>query len=345
MPSVSYSVVIVNYNGGDYLQKAVNSLAVQTNQDFEIIIIDNASSDESMNQLDTNALSKCRIVMNAENVGFAVANNMAAKLATGRWLVLLNPDAAAEPDWIEKLDCATEQYPGCRTFTSAQYDMHNVGVMDGAGDAYLVFGIPWRGGYGQSLADLPETGHCFSACGAGAVYDRQLFLNLGGFDERFFCYCEDVDLGFRLQLMGETCIFVRDAVIHHAGSAISGEGSPFSTYHGTRNRIWTYFKNMPLPLLILTLPAHIAISIYLLIRSMLNGRFKSTAQGVWHGIRYIPGIMIDQRWRTTDRRVSVWELARTMAWNPLRMGRRATHVRQPSEDFPAAAVLVSDEYR
>ena len=85
--------------------------AVQTNQDFEIIIIDNASSDESMNQLDTNALSKCRIVMNAENVGFAVANNMAAKLATGRWLVLLNPDAAAEPDWIEKLDCATEQYP------------------------------------------------------------------------------------------------------------------------------------------------------------------------------------------------------------------------------------------
>ena len=101
MPSVSYSVVIVNYNGGDYLQKAVDSLAVQTNQDFELIVIDNASSDESMNQLDTSALSKCRIVMNADNLGFSVANNMAAKLATGRWLVLLNPDAAAEPDWIE----------------------------------------------------------------------------------------------------------------------------------------------------------------------------------------------------------------------------------------------------
>lgn len=340
MPSVSYSVVIVNYNGGDYLQKAVDSLAAQTNQDFELIVIDNASSDESMKQLDTGALSKCRIVMNTENLGFSVANNMAAKLASGRWLVLLNPDAAADPEWIEKLDRATQLYQDCRVFTSAQYDMHNLDIMDGAGDAYLVFGIPWRGGYGQSIANLPETGHCFSACGAGAVYDRQLFLSLGGFDERFFCYCEDVDLGFRLQLIGETCIFVRDAVIHHAGSAISGEGSPFSTYHGTRNRIWTYFKNMPRPLLILTLPAHLVITVYLLLRSILKRRFKATVLGTWHGVRDLPEIMDEPRWRVKSRSVSLWALARAMAWNPILMSRRGTHVRLnvPSQNKGLIAV-------
>lgn len=327
MSSVTYSVVIVNYNGGSYLQQAVDSLRRQTEQDFEVIIADNASQDGSMDTLDTSGLPAVRLIRNADNLGFALANNEAAKIANGRWLVLLNPDAAAEPDWLAQFGRAAKRFPGCRVFTSAQLSMHDENLMDGAGDAYLAFGVPWRGGFGHPRAELPQTGACFSACGAGAMYDRQLFLEAGGFDERFFCYCEDVDLGFRLQLIGEDCIFVREAVIHHANSAISGVGSPFSSYHGTRNRIWTYFKNMPLPLLLLTLPAHAAISIYLIIRAAFLGRLEATFRGTWHGFRDLPSVLADPRWRACPRKVTIGHLMQTMAWNPFRMSRREPHVR------------------
>lgn len=331
MLSKMFSIVIVNYNGGHYLREALASLADQSRQDFEIIIVDNASTDRSMDSLDLSLLPSVQIIRNSDNLGFAAANNMAAKVAEGKWLVLLNPDATAQQDWLEQLSRASIRHADCRVFTSAQLDMKDEALMDGAGDAYLLFGIPWRGGYGRPLTELPYTGYCFSGCGAGVMYDRQLFLDTGGFDERFFCYCEDVDLGFRLQLAGEDCIFVREAVIYHAGSAISGLRSPFAIYHGTRNRMWTYFKNMPLPLLVLTFPIHVVLSIYLLIRSPFAQHFKPTAKGMVDGILGLPEILGSSKWHTSTRRISLWYLARRMAWNPFRMSHRRTHVRPLSK--------------
>jgi N-acetylglucosaminyl-diphospho-decaprenol L-rhamnosyltransferase len=89
----------------------------------------------------------------------------------------------------------------------------------------------------------------FSACGAATLIDRDLFLAMGGFDERFFCYCEDVDLGYRLRLAGETTLLLPAAVVEHVGSASTGVRSDFSIFHGSRNRIWTFIKNTPTPLL------------------------------------------------------------------------------------------------
>lgn len=326
-PSPAFSVIIVNYNGGDYLSAALESLKQQTCRDFEVILIDNASKDGSVDGLDLSGLPQARLIRNADNLGFAAANNQAAHLARGRWLALLNPDATAAPDWLEQLQRAFREFPGCRVFASTQYALEEDTLLDGTGDAYLIFGIPWRGGHGHSISRLPETGHCFSPCGAAAVYDRDLFLSLGGFDERFFCYCEDVDIGFRLQLEGEPCIFVRDAAIHHAGSAISGRYSFFSAYHGTRNRIWTYAKNMPAVLLLATLPAHVAISIYLILRSATLGCFKATLKGTWDGLAGLPEIVLEPRWKAPARKVSLWSLARSMAWNPLRLHRRKPHIR------------------
>ena len=327
MQQPTFSILIVNFNGGDYLAKALDSISTQTRRDFELILIDNASTDGSIDNVDLNNFPSATVVKNSENLGFARANNMGAAAANGRWLVLLNPDACADPDWLDKLAAAASMHPGYKVFTSAQLDMHAEDEMDGAGDAYLLFGIPWRGGFGHPRDAMPQDGLCFSGCGAGVMYDRALFRKLGGFDERFFCYCEDVDLGFRLQLMGEDCVFVSDAVIHHAGSGIAGAQSPFSIYHGTRNRIWTYFKNMPLIMLLLTLPVHIALSLYLLARSAFTRRFFPTLRGMRDGLAGLPRVLMSRDWKAPRRKVSLTALSRTMAWNPLMLRQRAPHVR------------------
>jgi N-acetylglucosaminyl-diphospho-decaprenol L-rhamnosyltransferase len=130
-----------------------------------------------------------------------------------------------------------------RCFTSLQMVADEPGLMDGAGDVMTSAGIPFRGGYRRRRpADLAE-GEVFSACGAATLIDRDLFLGLGGFDERFFCYCEDVDLGYRLRLAGETTLLLPAAVVEHVGSASTGVRSDFSIFHGSRNRIWTFIKN------------------------------------------------------------------------------------------------------
>jgi len=321
------SVIIINYNGGAFLQQAVDSLGRQTVRDFELIVFDNASTDGSADTLDLSRVPAGQLVRNPENIGFAGGNNRAADLATGKWLALLNPDTIAEPDWLENLLAAADAYPECRNFASAQFDLHSADTLDGVGDAYLVFGIPWRGGFGRPASELPGMGWCFSACGAAAMYDLALFRELGGFDERFFCYCEDVDLGFRLQLAGYDCLFVNTAVVHHAGSGITGRASAFSTYHGTRNRIWTYFKNMPTILLMVTLPGHIALTLYLAITKILTPRFKPIIRGLFDAILDLPQIMGRSPWKLTQRRVSILDLISKMAWNPFRMSARKAHVR------------------
>lgn len=327
MMKADVSVVIINYNGGAFLQEAVNSVARQTFQNFELIVFDNASTDGSADALDLSQLAQARLIRSDTNIGFAAGNNRAAEQARGQWLVLLNPDTVASPDWLEKLVAASQAFPDCRNFASAQLDLNNPDLLDGAGDAYLIFGFPWRGGFGRPASELPPSGWVFSACGAAAMYDRDLFLSLGGFDERFFCYCEDVDLGFRLQLAGYDCRFVSDAIVLHAGSGVTGRASAFSTYHGTRNRLWTYFKNMPAAIILLTLPAHAALTIYVLCRNMFTPRLKPMIRGLKDGIKGIPSCITASSWKISKRRIALSSLLCRMAWNPWRMSTRSAYVR------------------
>ncbi|MEO0712533.1 MAG: glycosyltransferase family 2 protein [Pseudomonadota bacterium] len=322
-----FSIVIVNYNGGDYIEGALRSLARQTVRDFEVILVDNASQDGSIDGLDTSALPAFELMRQSTNLGFAAANNLAAKRGRGRWLVLLNPDAEAADDWLAQLKRGFSRYPDVKVFACAQFDLHHEGQLDGAGDAYLAFGIPWRGGFGCPAGNLPDEGTCFSPCGASAVFDMTLFLEHGGFDERFFCYCEDVDLGFRMQLAGEPCVFLPDAVVHHAGGGLAGRVSEFALFHGSRNRVWAYFKNMPLPLLVLTLPGHLGISIYILLRGLMTGRARDTWRGMIAGVQGLGDILRPSPWSPPSRRVSLIDLSRAMAWNPLRITSRKPHVR------------------
>ncbi|MEM5515326.1 glycosyltransferase family 2 protein [Henriciella sp. AS95] len=331
-PTAKITVIIVNYNGGEYIHRSIDTLRHQQFPAHEVIIVDNASTDGSVDDLELGGLDNARLIRLDENLGFARANNIAAEQASGDWLALLNPDALAEPDWLSQLMKAAGRHPGVNMFASAQLDADNPQILDGAGDAYHVLGVPWRGGFGRPASELPGEGECFSPCGASALFKRDTFLEAGGFTESFFCYCEDVDLGFRLRLGGETCVFVPDAVVRHHGSAISGRYSDFTVRLGTRNRLKTYLTNMPPLALALTLPGHLLASLYLYIRAIGKSHAKAMRQGFTEGLLGLPGILKDRRKAQRTRTRSSLDLVRAMTWNPVTLHNRLADVRPFAED-------------
>ncbi len=216
------SIIIVTWNSEKHLPACLDALSVQTNKDFEVVIIDNGSTDQNYLNLEEKYSDlKLTIKKNNENLGFAIANNIGARLARGKWLALLNADAFPEPDWLERLLEATQTYPNA-FFTSRQIQANNPKFLDGEGDIYHVSGLAWRKNYNLPVYPLNEDQEVFSACGAAALYPRQEFLDAGGFDEDYFSYHEDVDLGFRLRLRGLNCVLVPQAIVHHVGSASTG---------------------------------------------------------------------------------------------------------------------------
>ena len=188
-------------------------------------------------------------------------------------------------------------------------------------------GIAFRAGYGKQIPP-PQTGLVFGPCAAAALYDRDKFLELGGFDERFFCYHEDVDLAFRMQLAGGDCIQSSSAIVDHVSSAIASKVPEFAVYHGTRNRIWTFVKDMPWPLLILLLPVHIAANLAYLAWALLRpGRFKPTWRGIRHGVSGLGPVWQDRKTVQATRTISSFTLLRRFTWSPIKLLRRGIHIR------------------
>ncbi|MEW6597348.1 MAG: glycosyltransferase family 2 protein [Pseudomonadota bacterium] len=264
------TIVVVAYNSGDYLQACVDSLAVQTFPDFEVIIADNASEDDSIDRLRLPD-SRFRVQYMGANLGFAAANNRVALRSRAAYIALLNPDAVAQPQWLAALVKAMRINPGAASVGGVQRRLLTPEVLDGAGDVWHVAGVVWRGLEGRAPTIPPGDGEIFGACGASALFRRQTFCDLGGFDERFFCYLEDVDLAFRLRLAGHSSIRTSGAVIDHAGSGITERHSTFSVYHGHRNRIWTFLKNTPEEIFWWALPYHLAFNAYYLFRAWRRG--------------------------------------------------------------------------
>ena len=316
------SVLIVNYNSGHRLVQCLEALKTQTFADFEILILDNASTDHSA-EIEFIGSQKLILIKSDHNLGFAVANNRLASLARGTWLAPLNPDAYPKADWLEVLIAATKAYPFARAFGSTQIDALNPAMLDGTGDVYHAFGVPYRGNFGHPVSTTPPDGECFSPCAAAALICKETFLKVGGFAENFFCYGEDVDLGFRMRLAGVRCVQVEKAVVAHEGSAVSGRYSPFTVYHGNRNRIWTYFRNMPLILLILTFPFHLLVNVYLAVRAFTVGIGKPFLHAMRDGYAALPRLMKERRTIQASRIASIADIARALTWSPLKVSRRA----------------------
>jgi GT2 family glycosyltransferase len=284
------SIVIVTWNSGKYLPRCLDCLRQQTLQEFEIVLIDNGSSDNSIDGLEEQYPELgFRMERQSRNLGFAAGNNRGARLARGKWLVLLNADAFPEPDWLAQLIAATESHPEFSSFSSRQLQASDPSILDGTGDAYHVSGMAWRLGLGYPAAQngLAEA-EIFSPCAAAAMYLREAFLDVDGFDEDFFSYFEDVDLGFRLQLRGYRCLYLPGAVVHHVGSASLGQRSDFAFYHSHRNLVWTYVKNMPSGMFWLYLLEHLIANLVYVLYYALRGRGKVLIRAKYDAIKGLP---------------------------------------------------------
>ncbi len=330
------TVVIVNYNAGARLKKSLDHLAAQTFREFDVVVIDNASADDSLAQAKESSQAFTLIAAGA-NLGFAAANNRAVERARGEWVAFLNPDAYPFPDWLSELVSAALRHPGVDAFGSTQLDAADPSRIDGAGDVFHVFGIPYRGHFGWPAAALPPEGECFAPCAAAAMYRRRTFEALGGFDERFFCYGEDVDLGFRLRLAGGRVVQVRAARVLHEGSGVTGRRSDFTVYHGIRNRIWTTYKNMPGVIYWPFLPAHIAVNFYFLAHSALIGVGRPHWRGLVDAVRRLGEFRGDRTRLQRARKASLGDLARALAWSPLKVSRRAAVIRPIAKQSMAGA--------
>jgi len=279
----------------------------------KVIVVDN--SDDFFIKEKNCYSFKIETISPGRNIGFAAANNMGVKSDNDSdWIALLNPDAFPEPMWLENLLKAEQKYPEYDFFGSKLIRHFEPSVLDGIEDIYHTSGLVWRHKHGCRYEETDAAPReIFSACAAAALYRKSAFMDAGGFDERYFCYLEDVDLGFRLRLLGYRCLYVPKAVAYHIGSASTGNHSDFMVYHGHRNLVWTYLKNMPRTLLFFYLPQHIFLNVFSLIWFSLKGRNKIIFKAKKDAVKYFFDILNDRKAIQNKRRVSVTEIRKFMA--------------------------------
>ncbi len=288
---VKCTIIIVAFNCWNHLFPCLDALQAQSVSEFRTIVVDNG--DAIVAQLERiKSYKNTSYIKSGSNLGFAAGNNHGLdNVGNAEWVMLLNPDTLPAPDWLEKMLVATVQYPDFSFFGARLLQAQNPALLDGDGDCYHVSGLPWRSGMGLSAAKASVTPReTFAPCAAAALYRSNALREVGGFDEDFFCYMEDVDLGFRLRLAGHRCLSVPDAKVLHVGSATTGKRSPFYIYHGQRNLIWTYVKNMPGVLFWLFLPLHVALNIVGVLRYALSGQSGTVLQAKRDAIKGLPKI-------------------------------------------------------
>lgn len=314
---MTFSLITLSYHSGAQIERCLSALMVQ---DAEIIHADNGGD------LDMAALAAkfptIRQIANPINFGFAVGMNRAVAQSTGEWIGLINPDAFVDAGWLDAMKAAIARYPDVKLFTSLQLEAASPDRLDGAGDALTFFGFPYRAGIGHSVPSHMDIAEVFAPCGAAMLIRRDLWEQLGGFDEDFFCYCEDADLGFRARLLGERCLFVPDAKVSHVGSASLGVRSDFALYHGYRNRLWLYLKNMPLSLLTLTLPIHIGLTLIGAAKDTLKGKGPLVFRALRDGFRSLRPILEHRKLIQKTRQIGSLRLAKSLTWNLLKIARR-----------------------
>ncbi|MGY6274576.1 glycosyltransferase family 2 protein [Methylomonas sp. MgM2] len=313
---VSVTVVIVNWNSGDALSKCLDHMSKQSVAPHGILVMDNGSGDESLSAVADH--SRVEVHLLGANLGFAAANNLALSKCDTDYVALLNPDAFPDPDWLERLLSAADRHPECAAFASLQLCDDNPKLIDGTGDRYHISGLVWRDRYGAPLnLTAQENEIVFSPCAAAALYRREAMADVGGFDEDYFCYVEDVDLGFRLRLAGHKAMYVHDAVVRHMGSASTGgQHSDFCVYHGHRNLVWTYFKNMPGLLFWALLPLHLLLNAITVVYFTFKGQRNVIWQAKLDAVKGIPKMWRKRRqiqkkrtatfieiWRCLDKRI------------------------------------------
>jgi GT2 family glycosyltransferase len=240
------SVVIVNYNGKELLGPCLSSLAGQTYEPFEVLVVDNASTDGSCAYVSHN-FPRVRIVTSPTNVGFAAGNNLGVRAARGQLIATLNTDTLVNDRYLELLSAPIRENSASGGTIGAcaplMVEMDHPDRVDAAGIRVDAGGMAWNVGAGEPAARFDTQGEVFGACAGAALYRRAMLESVGGFDDSFFAFYEDVDLAWRARQAGWWTVFVPGARVLHKHGASFGKMTPYKTFLLARNRWRTLMKN------------------------------------------------------------------------------------------------------
>lgn len=283
MPRVT--VVIPNYNGKSCLEVCLDALMKQTLKEIAIIVVDNGSTDGSLALLG-DKYPQVQVLALDKNYGFCVAVNKGIRAADSPYVILLNNDTQAEPEFVAELLRAIQPSPDCFSCQGKMLDYHNRQLIDDAGDYYCALGWAFARGKGKQDKQYMHRERIFASCAGAAIYRKEVFDKIGYFDERHFAYLEDIDMGYRANIFGYCSYFAPGARVYHMGSATTGSvHNEFKVRLSARNSLYVAYKNMPLPQLILNSP-FLAVGILLKFiffsRKHLGKEFR---QGISEGFR------------------------------------------------------------
>ncbi|HEV3333936.1 MAG TPA: glycosyltransferase family 2 protein [Bryobacteraceae bacterium] len=306
MPDFLVSVVIPTLVGGSTLRDCVESLEQQTRHDFEVIIADNSGQ----GLVRRNGIApRARILENSHNLGFGTAINEAVRASSSAFVATLNDDAVAHPRWLEALLTAIERRPEVGMCAS-QVRLFGEHRLDSAGMLVSGDGSSKQRGHLRPPEDFPVAEEALFPSGSAALYRRAMLEAIGGFDDRFFLYCEDTDLGLRARWAGWKCLYVPEAVVEHHYSHSAGRASPLKAYYVERNRLFVLAKNFPVSMLLaapwVTLQRYLWHAWYLLQGRGSAARFRADGNvGVkmpWYVIRAHFALAAHARQLWRDRR-------------------------------------------
>lgn len=267
------SIIVLNWNGADLLRGCLRSVMEQDYDDYELIVVDNGSSDDSCAMVEAEFPS-AKLLRQEQNLGFCEGNNIAIEEASGELIVLLNNDAEVDRKFLVNIDEAASLEPHVGMFATRimMYDRRN--VFDSTGLLVYPDGIcRSRGWLEKDVGQYDQADEVLGPNGCAAAYRRSMLADVGVFDQRYFAYLEDLDLAFRGQLRGWSCRYVPDAVVYHKKSMTSGYHSALKAYLVERNRIWNAVKLFPLRLLLLS-------PFYTLARYLAQGFATASGRGI-----------------------------------------------------------------
>lgn len=286
------SVIIVNYNGKDYLEQCLRSLATQTICDHEVIVVDNASSDGSVAYLEEH-FPDAKLVQSRENFGFAGGVNAGIRAASGEYIMTLNNDTRLDPDCLFHLLAVMDQDESVGMVAAKMlfFDRR----INSTGICISRSGAAWdRGMYEEDCGQYDRIEEVFGPCAGAALYRRLMLDEVGLFDEDFFLYMEDVDLAFRARLLGWRCVYTPYAQVYHFHGGTAGVGSELVVYYGNRNILWYVLKDYPIHILLTSLPWIIGRNLAVIPYYILKGRGWAVLKAKTHALLGVP-VMIGRR--------------------------------------------------
>lgn len=326
--STEVSIIIVNFNGERYLKRCLTSVLAQTYPNFEVILVDNGSTDGSV-VLVREQFPSVQIIEAGENLGFAKANNVGIQATDARYVATLNNDTWVELDWLAQLISVMESDPRIGTCASKMLFAHQPEIINSAGVNVDPVGIAWdRLGGVPETQDVREPIDVFAACAGAALYRRAVLEDVGLFDEDFFIYLEDVDLSWRSQLMSWRTVYVPQARVYHVHSGTTREASPFKNFHLARNKVWMVVKNYPSPQFWLYLPLILLYDLGSIPYSLLARGETAALCGRLAAFRHLPAVWRKRREIQGRRRVSFEHLRTVLSplENPVALLRRYEHL-------------------